>query len=36
MFEFFTFEIQFFQMTSDGEMTRAKVVDLNNIYNIVV
>jgi len=36
MFEFFTFEIQFFQMISDGEMTRTKVVDLDDIDNFVV
>jgi hypothetical protein len=36
MFEFFTFEIQFFQMTSDGEMVRTKVVDLDDIYDIVI
>jgi hypothetical protein len=36
MFEFFTFEIQFFQMTSDGEMTRTIVIDLDDIYNFVI
>ena len=36
MFEFFTFEIQFFHMISDGEMTRTEVVDLDDIFNFVV
>lgn len=28
MFEFITFEIQNFQMTSNGEITKTEVVDL--------
>jgi hypothetical protein len=29
-------KFNFYQMTSDGEMTRTKVVDLDDIYNFVV
>ena len=36
MFEFLTFKIQNFQMTSDGERTKIKVVDLLELYNFVV
>jgi hypothetical protein len=36
MFEFLTLEIQFFQTTSDGEMTKTKVVYLEKLYNFVV
>jgi hypothetical protein len=36
MFEFFTFEIQNFQTTTDGEMTKTKVVVLDDINNFVV
>jgi len=32
MFEFLIFDIQFFQATSDGETTKTKVVELDNIY----
>ena len=36
MFEFFKFEIWIFQMTSDGEITKMKVVDLKKLYNVMV
>jgi hypothetical protein len=35
-FEFLTFEIQKFQMTSDREMTETKVADLDDIYNFAI
>ena len=33
---FLTFEIQIFQKTSDGEMTKTKFVDLEKLLNFVV
>lgn len=36
LFEFFIFEIQIFQTTLNGEITKTKVVVLNNVYNFVV
>ena len=36
MFEFLTFEIRIFQITSDGEMIKMKVADLEKLYNFVV
>ena len=36
MFEFLTFEIQNFKTTSDGEMTKTKVVVVNDMYNFTV
>jgi len=36
MFDFLTFKIENFQMISHREMTKTKVVDLNNIYNFPV
>jgi len=36
MFEFLTFKIQNFQMTSDRVMTKIKVVNLLELYNFVV
>jgi hypothetical protein len=36
MFEFLTFEIHFFHTTSDEEMTKTKVIDLDDIDNFVV
>ena len=36
MFEFLTFKIQNFQMTSDRVMTKIKVVDLLELCNFVV
>jgi hypothetical protein len=36
MFQFFTFEIWIFQMISNGETTKTKVVDLEKFYNFVV
>ena len=35
MFEFLTFKIQNFQMTSDRVMTKIKVVDLLELYNFI-
>jgi hypothetical protein len=34
-FKFVTFEIRIFQMISDGETTKTKVVDLEKSYNFV-
>ena len=36
MFDFLKFEIWIFQMTSDGEITKMKVVDLKKLYNFIV
>ena len=36
MFEFLTFEIWIFQMTTNEETTKTKVVDLEKLYNFVV
>ena len=36
MFEFLTFEIWIFQMTSDGETTKTKVIDLKKLNNFAV
>ena len=36
MFKFLTFEIQNFQTISDREMTEAKVVVLDDIYNFAI
>jgi hypothetical protein len=36
MFEFLEFEIWIFKMTSNGEITKTKVVDLEKLYNFVV
>jgi len=36
MFEFSIFEIQNFQTTLDGEMTKTKVLDIENLCNFVV
>jgi hypothetical protein len=36
LFEFFIFEIQIFQTTLNGEITKTKVVVLNDVYNFVV
>ena len=36
MSKFATFKIQIFQMTSDGETTKTKVVDPEKLYNFVV
>jgi hypothetical protein len=36
MLEFLTFEIQFFQTSSDGEMPKTKGADLEKLYNFVV
>jgi hypothetical protein len=35
MFEFLTFEIQIFQTTLNGYMTKTKVVDLKMLYCFV-
>jgi hypothetical protein len=34
MFEFVKFEIWIFQMTSDGETTKIKFIDLEKLYNL--
>ena len=36
MFEVLTFEIRIFQMTSNGETTKMKVVHLEKLYNFIV
>jgi hypothetical protein len=36
MYEFLKFEIQIFKISSNGEMTRTKVVDLEKLYNFIV
>jgi hypothetical protein len=36
MFEFLTFEIRIFRKTSDGETTKAKVLDLEKSLNFVI
>ena len=36
MFEFLKFEIWIFKMSSNGEMTKMKVVDLEKLCNFVV
>jgi len=36
MSKFPTFKICIFRMTSDGETTKTKVVDLQELYNFIV
>ena len=36
MFEFLKFKIWIFQTISDGETIKMKVVNLENLYNLVV
>jgi hypothetical protein len=36
MFKFLKFEIWIFKVSSDGEMTKTKVVDLEKLCNFVV
>jgi hypothetical protein len=36
MFEFLKFKISIFKMSSNGEMTKKKVVDLEKLCNFVV